>query len=168
MGSYLSVPLLILAAALQAGMVPQLRILGGAPDLVFLFVLAWSINARLEEGVTWALVGGILEDVLSITPVGTSSIGLILMVFLINQLSTQVYTVSFLLLAVFTVVGTLIQQTINYILLFLAGGTIDLLGDVSYIIIPTIVYNFIFIWPVYWFLRRIQRRYTGDRRFFTS
>ncbi len=164
MGSYLSLPLLILAVAIQSGMAPQLRILGGAPDLVFLFVLAWSVHARLEEGVTWALVGGILEDLLSVTPVGTSSIGLIIMVFVINQLSAQVYTISFLLLAVFTVAGTLFQQVINYILLFLAGGQIDMLADLSYVIIPTIVYNFIFIWPVYWFLRWFQRRFASNRR----
>ena len=51
MGTYWSIPLIALAVVLQATFIPQIRILGGEPDLVFLLVLSWSINGRLEQGV---------------------------------------------------------------------------------------------------------------------
>ena len=64
MGNFLSIPLLGVAAALQASLMPQIRLLGGEPDLVFLLVIAWAINRELEDGVIWAFVGGILLDLL--------------------------------------------------------------------------------------------------------
>ncbi|HRF94610.1 MAG TPA: rod shape-determining protein MreD, partial [Aggregatilineales bacterium] len=65
MGNFLSFPILIVAAILQATFMPQIRLLGGSPDLVFLVVLAWSINAELDSSVLWAFVGGISLDLLS-------------------------------------------------------------------------------------------------------
>ena len=48
MGSWVGVPLLILAAVLQVTIVPQLRIQGGEPDLVLLLVLAYARLERVE------------------------------------------------------------------------------------------------------------------------
>ena len=39
MGSFLSLPVLILVASIQASVTPHIRFWDGAPDLVFLFVL---------------------------------------------------------------------------------------------------------------------------------
>ncbi len=167
MGNYLSVPILALAVALQSGVIPQFRILGGSPDLVFLVVLAWSVHAPLEAGVTWAIVGGIMQDLLSAAPTGMSAIGIVLVVFLVSRLTEQLYSVGLLLLAGMVAVGTLIQQGVLFVLLWLMGTPVDLISDFTYVILPTMVYNLLFIWPVYWFIRRIQRRYTQDRRFFT-
>lgn len=167
MGSYLSIPILVLAAALQSGAVPQLRILGGAPDLVLLCVIAWAVNAKLEEGVVWAIVGGVLQDLLSSTPTGMSAVGMVLVVFMVNQFSQQVYGVGVAVIAIFVLAGTAIFHLVTLVLLVVTGGRVDPLVDLSYVVLPTLVYNFVFIWPIYWFLRRIQRRYALDRRFFT-
>lgn len=166
MGNYLSIPILALAAALQSSLIPQIRFLGGGPDLVFLCVLAWSVNAKLEAGVTWALVGGIIQDLLSATFTGTSAIGLIVVVFGANQIAGQVNRVGFVFLTLLVVVGSFAQQIILLILLPLTGFRIDVLADFSYVVLPTVVYNLIFIWPVYWIIRRIQRRFAANRRFF--
>jgi rod shape-determining protein MreD len=167
MGSYLSLPILALAVALQSGAAPQMRILGGVPDLVLLCVLAWSVHGHLEEGVTWAVVGGVLRDLLSAAPTGLSAVGLVIMVFVINRLSEQFYRVGLLLLIGFVVVATLISHTISYMLLFLTGTPLDLLSDLTFILVPTLAYNLIFMWPVYGALRWVQVRYAMDRRFFT-
>lgn len=167
MGNYLSVPILALAAALQSSFVPQIRFLGGGPDLVFLCVLAWSINARLEESVTWALVGGIIQDLLSATATGTSAIGLVLVVFGVHQIAGQVHRVGVLLLLVLVLAGSFMQQTALLILLPLTGFKVDVLRDFGYVILPTMLYNLVFALPVYAIIRRAQRRFTGSRRFFS-
>lgn len=162
----LSLPVLVLLVALQSGVMPQIRVLGGAPDLVLLAVLAWSIHSKLEDGVTWALVGGILHDLLSATPTGLSAIGLILVVFLVNKLTEQVYRVGLIWMTALVAVSTVIVQITTIALVWLTGTPVNLVTDFSYVILPTLVYNLVFIWPIYWFLRVIQRRYTMDRRFF--
>ena len=95
MGRYLSLPILGFAAALSSSILPQIigffiALLGdlvpflentrGQLSLVMLLVMAWSIRSDLEGSFAWALVGGIAMDLLSIIPVGVSSIALLLIV----------------------------------------------------------------------------------------
>ncbi len=167
MGGFISIPLLAIAAALQATFVPQIRFGGGGPDLVFLMVLSWAVNSPLDEGIIWALVGGIMQDLLSAAPLGTSAVGMVMIVFIISGLNRQVYRVGFLLLAAIVLLGSAFQQFVVIVILALTGFSIVLPFDLSYVVAPTIVYNFVLIWPVYFIMRRIQKRLSGVKPFFT-
>lgn len=158
MGNFLSLPVLMIAAALQASFVPQIRLLGGGPELVFLLVLAWAINTDLEEGVVWAFVGGILQDLLSAAPTGTSTFSMLLVVFAISGLGQQVYRIGIFLLMGLVLFGTLLQQITTMLILAINGFPIDWVTNLAFVTAPTIIYNLVFIWPIYWFVRRIQRR----------
>ncbi|TVR18945.1 MAG: rod shape-determining protein MreD [Anaerolineaceae bacterium] len=158
MASFLSFPILITAAIMQATFLPNMRLFGGAPDLVYLLVLAWAINANLTNSILWAFVGGLAVDLLSVQPLGTSTFGMLLTVFVINGLGDQLYRIGVLTLIALVFVGTVVQQISILGILALTGFAVDWLYGLSYIIAPTIVYNLIAIWPVYWFVRRVQRR----------
>ena len=106
MGYYLSLPALILAAALQSSLMGQLRIAGGAPDLVLILVLLWSIHAPLNEAIFWAFVGGITLDLLSVIPLGSSVMGMLIMIYLIKRLSVQLFHINIVLVAGFLLLGT--------------------------------------------------------------
>lgn len=164
MGTYWSLPLIALAVILQATVIPQIRILGGEPDLVFLLVLSWSINGQLEQNVVWSFVGGITQDLLSAAPTGASVLGLIILVFGIDRLRQQVYRIGFMLIVGLVIAGTLLQKAVFMIVVAFAGFTIYPLDNLTYIILPTIAYNLLFIWPIYWLIRRIQRRATPEQR----
>lgn len=163
MGAYLSLPVLALAVILQTTVVPQVRLWDGGPDLIFLCVLAWSIHAPLEEGVVWALVGGILQDLMSVAPLGMSSFGLVLLVFGVYGLARQVQGIGILLLFGLALAGSFFQQTLNWLWFVIWGFQVDLLEDFNYVIIPTIIYNTALILPVYISIRLVQRR-TAARR----
>ena len=158
MGNFISFPILFIAAVLQATFVPQIRLLGGGPDFVFLIILSWSINSRLEESIVWAFVGGIMIDLLSAAPTGASVLGTLLIIFAISGIGQQVYSIGLVLLAGSVVFGTVIKYLALFLVLSLAGYHIDWLVASVYIIAPTILYNVILIWPIYWFMRRVQRR----------
>ncbi|MBZ0303640.1 MAG: rod shape-determining protein MreD [Anaerolineae bacterium] len=164
MGSFLSLPVLILAAVLQASVGPQIRFWDGAPDLVFLLVLSWSIHAPLEESVTWALVGGILQDLLSVAPLGLSSVGMIVVVFAVSYLSRQVQRIGFLWLTALALAGSLFQQMVTWLLFAALGFTVRFADDFSFVIVPTIIYNLALVWPLYGLARVLQRRLTSSRR----
>lgn len=157
MGNYLGIPVLLIAAALQVSFMPQIRILGGEPDLTFLIVLSWSVNARLEEGVVWAFVGGIAHDLLTAAPTGTSVIGLLILIFLIEQIRRQVFGIGLLTLLGLVVGGTILQEVIHMMIIALAGYQIRPLEMFGYTVLPTTAYNLVFIWPVYWFVQRVLR-----------
>jgi hypothetical protein len=54
------------------------------------------------------------------------------------------------------------------LILALTGFTINLATDLSYVVAPSIVYNFVMMFPVYFVMRRIQKRLSGEKPFFTS
>jgi rod shape-determining protein MreD len=158
MGNFLSIPILAIAASLQASFVPQIRLLGGGPDLVFLLVLAWAINSRLQDGVFWAFTGGIMLDLLSYNPTGTSVLGMILVVFAISGLERQVYRLGFFLLVGLVLFGTMVQQLMVMFVLTLDGFPVNWSVGLTYVIAPTILYNMVLFWPIFWFVRRLWRR----------
>jgi len=163
MGNYLSVLILGLAAAAQSTLVPQIRLLGGAPDVVFLIVVAWSVNASLDESVLWALIGGILQNLLSAAPLGTASMGMVLVVFALDAMRRQVYRVGLPLLILIIIFGSFLHQLVVMLILSLSGFEILFLDNLRYVVAPTIAYNLVFVWPIYWFIRRVQRRLTRRR-----
>jgi rod shape-determining protein MreD len=158
MGNFLGIPILAIAASLQASFVPQIRLLGGGPDLVFLFVLAWAINSRLEDGVLWAFAGGIMLDLLSYNPTGTSALGMLLLVFAISGLEQRVYRLGFFLLVGLVLIGTIVQQFLVMLILTLNGYPVNWSVGLTYVMAPTIFYNMVLFWPIFWFARRFWRR----------
>lgn len=166
MRNYLSVPLLALAAILQTSVMPQIRLQDGAPDLVFLIVLSWAIRTNVESAVLWAFVGGIFQDLLSAAPTGASVLGMIPIVFLIGGLAGQVYRIGFLLIIGLVTLGTLIKQIGLLLVLAFSGYTISPVDDFSRVIVTTLLYNLVFIWPIYLFVRWTQRVFVRNERFF--
>ena len=161
MGIYLAIPILALAAALQASILPQISLTGGGPDLVFLLVLSWAIDTDLRQGAAWAFIGGLALDLLSSLPIGTSSIPLLIIVFAISGIGTQIYRLGLLLLVSLALGGTLFQQMMTLILSALLGHNVNWVQDFTSIVVPTMFYNLVLIVPAYWLIRRLQR---GFRR----
>lgn len=168
MGGFLSIPVLLIAAVLQASLIPRLDLPGGGPNLTYVVVLAWSLNAPVGQAAVWAFLGGLFNDILSIIPLGTSSFGLVLLIYLISGLGTQVYRLGFLLLIFMSVFGTLVYELGRIVLIDLyrfvgfipstAPLQINWAADLTSTVFPTMVYNFALILPVYVLLRILQRR----------
>ncbi|MFW5692106.1 MAG: rod shape-determining protein MreD [Chloroflexota bacterium] len=168
MAIFLSFPIMAIAAVLQATFVPQIRLLGGGPDLVYLLVLSWAINANLDSSVIWAFVGGIMVDLISSTPTGTTTLGILLTVFAISGLGRQVYRIGFLILIGIVIFGTVAHQLVLMIILTMAGYQVDWLFSLGFIVAPTILYNLVFVWPIYWLIRRLQQRLDRRGAFFLN
>lgn len=167
MGSFLSAPILILAAALQITVLPQVSILGGRPDLVYLITVSWALNSSLEQGVIWAFVGGICKDLLSAAPLGSSIPGVLIIIFAIHAVRQQIYSVGLFTLIWVSVLGTLFQQMSVMTILYMVGfqpsfanqlGYGAMVDQFGYFILPTVAYNLFTILPVYWGIRWVQRR----------
>lgn len=167
MGSFLSLPILILAAVIQVTIMPRINILGGRPDLVFLLVMAWSLNTSLEQGIIWAFVGGISSDLLSAAPLGTSIVGMIILVFIIHGAREQIYRVGLFTLIWVVVLGTFFHRIVIILILIFAGfspafaerlGYGVVIQQITSFVFPTMIYNLVVMLPIYSFVRRIQKQ----------
>lgn len=158
MGGYLSLPILFIAVVLQSTFVPQVRILGGQPDLTFLLVMAWAVHAPFRESIAWAMVGGIMQDLMSAAPTGTSALGMVLLIYALDRVREQLVGVGLLTLIAFVLLGTLVQQLVFQGVLVLSGFSVRPLSTLTNNTLPSMAYNLILMIPVYWIIRRIQRR----------
>ena len=183
MGRYLSILILGMAAALSTSIVPQLigfgvAILGnvtplldntrGQLNLVMLLVLSWSIRSDLTGGFIWAFVGGILIDLFSIFPLGTTSAALSVIVYMVNGVTRQLYRVRIFTILAMTLMATIFFYTYTYFALLLGGHTYDIIMQVRLVLIPTILYNLVAILPVYVLVRLMQRRLQANMQGTTS
>jgi rod shape-determining protein MreD len=64
-------------ALLQATAPRPLGLVGVFPNLVVLAVVLWTLRRGLEEGLRWALLGGLLMDVLSTGPIGANLLAML-------------------------------------------------------------------------------------------
>lgn len=176
MGRYLSIPILGLAAALSASIIPQMigfaaAVLGeivpilentrGQMSLTLLLVMTWSIRASLTDSFVWAFVGGMAIDLLSVLPLGASSFALALIAFAVSAVSHQLYQVRALSILVMTALSTIFLQFFTWQILALLGNSYDLPSLIRLVLMPTIVYNLAAVLPVYGFVRWLQRRLEG-------
>ncbi|MCU0465898.1 MAG: rod shape-determining protein MreD [Anaerolineae bacterium] len=168
MGIFYAFPIMIAAAVLQAVFIPQLDLIGVGPNLIFVIVVAWALNAPLPQGVVWAVVGGIASDLMSAMPLGTSALGLAMVVFVMNALGTQFYQLGILVLLLMGLFGTFFYEFYRLAMLDFfhlvgyipadAPFVITWGSDIPTVIAPVMLYNVAMILPVYVLLRRLQRR----------
>lgn len=176
MGRYLSIAILGLAAALSASFVPQFiafveALLSsftpfhinsrGQPSLVMLLVICWSVRSSLGDGFVWALVGGIMLDLLSILPIGTTSAALLLVVFVVNGVARQLLRLRFLFLLAIIAFATVFIAASTVLALLLLGNTYNFASLIHLVLLPTMIYNLTAVLPVYAFVRLLQRRLEG-------
>lgn len=176
MSRYLSIIVLGLAAALSASFIPQLMAFvvalagnfspalnetRGQPSLVLLLVICWSLRSSLADGLVWALVGGLMLDLLSILPIGTTSAALVLLAFAVNGVAAQLLRLRLLFLLASAAAATVFMTAWTVGALALLGHAYDIPSLIRLTLMPTMIYNLIAVLPLYALVRLAQRRLEG-------
>ncbi|MCC6612597.1 MAG: rod shape-determining protein MreD [Anaerolineae bacterium] len=159
MRTLLAFVLVVLAALLQATFNPQIRVLGGEPNLVFLLVLAWAARGTFQEAVLLAFIGGICIDLLSAGPLGLTTLALLPVIYAVDTVREQLFGFGFPLVLLFTALGTIVVNAILFVGASIAGFSLPPVAAFAYTILPTMVYNFVGILPTYIVVRRLARRF---------
>ncbi|XWX05380.1 rod shape-determining protein MreD [Aggregatilineales bacterium SYSU G02658] len=149
--------LLIVLVALQSSVFPYIRFFSGQPNLILLVVVAWALDADWREAFTWAFVGGLLQDLMSIAPLGTSILPLVLAIFALKLLDQQFEGLSILLYFVVVVAASLLAQVVLFVGLGLVGYPIDLIPTIRYFLLPTMAYQIALALPVYLLVRWLHQ-----------
>lgn len=157
MSLQIGAPLLLLAAVIQATILPYLRVSGGQPDLVVIVALAWAFLDEGTEAAFWALVGGMALDLFSGAPMGFSSLILLPGVFVIGLIETQVRPLNTLFMLGTAGVAMVLYHILHIIGLYvLMDRPIVLMPTLYYITMPSIVFDLVLILPIFWLLRPIH------------
>lgn len=68
---------ILLAALLQAAVLPQLILLQARPNLVLVLILLWTIARGAREGALWAFGAGLFLDLITLAPLGSHALALL-------------------------------------------------------------------------------------------
>jgi rod shape-determining protein MreD len=159
MANYIGIPILLLAAVINATIMPELRLGNGTADLVFLLVMSWALLADVRDAMLWAVIGGMLQDVLSIAPLGTSALGLVIVAFAADAVFGTVSRGNLIVPLVVAGVGTFVYQMITLLLLRMLGLSAVGLGQgLVYVMVPSTIMNVLLILPVFRLMGAVHRR----------
>ena len=157
MGRYVGIPVLILAAILDVTLMAKFRIGGGAPDLVFMLVVSWALLSTMQEAMVWAVVGGVVKDTLSVAPLGTSALGMVIVVFIVDSLLGTVRRTNLVVPVPVIAVGTVIYHLTILAVLQIVGYGLPVGEGLLYVTLPTMVYNMILVLPVFRTMGSVQQ-----------
>lgn len=149
------IPLLMFAAAIDASVFTQLRYLNGQPSLVLILIVGWTLLNELPEALAWAFLGGLFADVLSVTPIGTSSFAYVLAATILTTYLGQVGRRNFLVPIVAVIFTTLVHQVVVLAILLVQGNSFPLFQVVLTWTIPCIAFNVILVYPIFRVMGRI-------------
>lgn len=149
MTRYIGLPILLLAAVLNASVMPEMRLSGGAPDLVFMVVVSWALLADVNEALLWAVFGGVMQDTLSIAPLGTSALGLVVVAFMADALFGDVRRTNPIVPPLVMGLGTVLYHATLLLVLRLTGHPVPLGDALATVTLPTLIYHVLLSVPVF-------------------
>jgi rod shape-determining protein MreD len=158
MNAYWSFLLLSVLALLQSTLLPHLRVLGVQPDLVLLTVVAWSLLRGAEEGMLWALIGGLALDTLSSARLGVNTLPLLLISFLAGLWQRGIVRLDVLVPFLAIPVATVVYQGAMVALLKLLGWPGTWSASFQHSILPATLINTLLMPVVYVLMRGLHRR----------
>jgi len=142
-------PLLSLLVLLQSSIVSRVFLLQGSADLVLLVILAWALQERVNTAWHWAVIGGLLVNLVSALPLFTPLIGYLLAVAVAVLLKKRVWQVPFFAMSLATFFGTLLSMAVSWLALVLRGHPLPLQESITLIILPSLLLNMLLAFLVF-------------------
>jgi rod shape-determining protein MreD len=158
MYTFISLVILVGAALLQTTLSPFVKISGVHPDLVLVLVIGWVILRGLEDGLFWAVVGGLSLDVLSGAPFGIFTLLLVVIALVTSLFHGRVFGSSIILPLSLTFPLSLLFNGLALLFLMLLGRPIDWGAAFFHILLPVAIFNtmvMMLIFPLLYLLNRV-------------
>jgi rod shape-determining protein MreD len=158
MTAYLTFGFLLVLALLQSTTMPHITVLGVHPDLMLMAVASWSLLRGAEEGMLWALIGGIALDLFSGARFGVATLSLLIVGFLSSLGQRNVFRLDLVLPILVIPLATLVYNGVTLALLDVLGWPVHWGESLVRVILPCVLVNTLGMPIVYLILRVLHRR----------
>lgn len=146
---YFGFPLLLLAAIFDSTLMTLFRLWGGGPNLVLMVVVSWALLVELDEALPWAVMGGIMRDLLSVSPTGSSALALVLIVIVIDRFLPTLSWRNVFLPILVVGAATVFYDVVLFGILVLDGRPAPAFQTITYVIMPGTIQNMLMIVVVF-------------------
>lgn len=129
------------ALVLQATVFDFVSILGVKPDLVLLVVIFYGFIHGQREGAYLGFLGGLMTDFLTGHYIGLNALSKMAAGYLAGMGQTKLYKENIFIATIVSLAGTVVGQTIYYLLLLVTGIKVSLYNGFFHVILPVALYN---------------------------
>jgi rod shape-determining protein MreD len=158
MNAYLTFFILFFLALVQSTVMSRITIMGVHPDLMLMVVTAWSLLGGTQEGLLWALVGGVPMDLMSGARFGVHTLALLVVSFGTGFGQRTVFRSEILMPILVIPMATLVYELIILGMLFLTGWPVLWGAQMTKVVLPCVFVNTICMPLVYLGVRMLYRR----------
>ncbi len=146
----------LLLYVLQASLLPLIAFHGTSADFLLLFAVSFGFIRGMRLGVLAGFLAGLLQDLLSGTFLGMNTLTKMLAGFIAGALSDHVFKEQMFLPVVSSVIAAVANYFLLAVLMLLLGYRFNLLENAEYILLPLIVYQLVFSYPVHKLTRQVN------------
>lgn len=158
MVNLIAMVILIGVAVAQSAFSPYMKINGLHPDLVLILVIGWTILRDLEDGLTWAVTGGLALDFISGAPFGVFSLSLVIITVLVAITQGRIFGSNTFFPLLLTFPFSLLFNALVLLCLNILGRPVVWVDTFSLILFPLALLNTGVILLVFPLLYLINRR----------
>jgi rod shape-determining protein MreD len=155
---WLATSILFSAALAQSSFLPALGLVRVRPDLVLLCVVVWALLRGARQALVWAFVGGLLLDLFSGGPFGTSALALVLVAFCSSVGEVGVFRSAYILPLLVAFWGSILYGLLFLFLMTTLRHPVDWVPALRHVVVPDAVLNTLCVPVVYALLSRVERR----------
>jgi rod shape-determining protein MreD len=158
MNAYLTFLLLLVVTLLQSTVMSRIAIFGVHPDLMLMVVTSWSLLRGTQEGMLWALSGGVSMDLLSGARFGLHTLALLIVSFATGFGERTIFRFEILMPILVIPIATLGYQVALMGGLFLFGWPVVWGTYMITVVLPSMLANTVCMPVVYLIVRVLHRR----------
>ena len=141
---------------LQSALMPRLAFHGASADFLLLFAVSFGFIRGMRLGVLMGFLVGLMQDLLTGTFFGMNIFTKMLAGFIAGLLSDRVFKEQMFLPVVSSVVAAVASYFILARLMLLLGYRFNLIENAQYMLVPFILYQLVFSYPVHAITRRVN------------
>jgi len=149
--------ILVIAALVQATVLPSLNVLAVLPDVTLVLLLVWSALRGVPEGLIWAFGLGLLLDVIALDPFGANGLAL-LGVAVLGGLARRRFFHSNLIVPILVATAATFVHAVVLLLVRSGEGAGLPLAAVMRVVFLQALLNVIFVPPLYLVAGVMDRR----------
>lgn len=143
---------------LQTAIFSQISIIAGVPDLILLFLAAWSLQEKAKYAWIWVILSGFLVSIISAMPFYAPLIAYLGVFGISKLLQRKVWRIPLLAMFIVSFLGSLFQGLIYVLILKISGSIISWGQSLDAVILPSILLNLMFTIPIYAIVSLISGR----------
>lgn len=149
--------ILVIAALVQATVLPSLNVLAVLPDVTLVLLLVWSALRGVPEGLIWSFGLGLLLDVIALDPFGANGLAL-LGVAVLGGLARRRFFHSNLIVPILVATAATFVHAVVLLLVRSGEGAGLPLAAVMRVVFLQALLNAIFVPPLYLVAGVMDRR----------